>query len=156
MANGIRTGNPVDSIKDVIRSSMKVSKFDIHLKKVGGNISQNIVEITIKMETIVRKPLMIKITNTHPLCSPDLEPSDFYLFRYLQKKNVCVCSLIFILFFHVTFKTLDVWNMSLQHAFKIISDSTQYIYIYIYTRSIREFPDFFCMGTFIDSAHMKL
>ena len=32
-----------------------------------------------------------------------------------------------------------------------------YIYIYIYTRgSLNKFPDFFCMGTFIGSTHMKL
>ena len=28
---------PVDSIKDVVRSSVKVHKFDKHLKKAGGN-----------------------------------------------------------------------------------------------------------------------
>ena len=43
----------VDSIKDVVQSSMKVSEFDKQLKKAGGHISQNIVEITIKMKTIV-------------------------------------------------------------------------------------------------------
>ena len=52
---------PVDSIKDEVRSSVKVPEFDKHLKKAGGLISQNVVEITIKMKTIVRKPLMIKI-----------------------------------------------------------------------------------------------
>ena len=32
-----------------------------------------------------------------------------------------------------------------------------YVYIYIYTRgSLNNFPDFFHMGTFIDSIHMKL
>ena len=32
-----------------------------------------------------------------------------------------------------------------------------YIYMYIYIRgSLNKFPDFFCMGTFIDSTHMKL
>ena len=32
-----------------------------------------------------------------------------------------------------------------------------YIYIYIHTRgSLNKFPDFFRMGTFIDSTHMKL
>ena len=29
--------------------------------------------------------------------------------------------------------------------------------VYIYIRgSLNKFPDFFCMGTFIDSTHMKL
>ena len=51
----------MDSIKDVARSSVKVPEFDKHLKKAGGHIGQNVVEITIKMKTIVRKHLMIKI-----------------------------------------------------------------------------------------------
>ena len=42
--------NPVDSIKDVVQSSMKVSEFNKHLKKAGGHISRNVVEITIKMK----------------------------------------------------------------------------------------------------------
>ena len=33
------------------------------MKKAGGHISWNVVEITIKMKTIVRKPLMIKIAS---------------------------------------------------------------------------------------------
>ena len=37
------------SIKDVVRISVKVPEFDKHLKKAGGNV----VEITIKMKTIV-------------------------------------------------------------------------------------------------------
>ena len=49
----------VDSIKDIVRCS----EFDEYLKKAGGHISRNVVEITIKMKTIVRKPLMIKIIN---------------------------------------------------------------------------------------------
>ena len=51
---------PVDSIKDVVRSSAKVPEFDKYLKKAGGYIGRNVVEITIKMKTIVRKPLMLK------------------------------------------------------------------------------------------------
>ena len=50
-----------DSIKDVVRSYLKVPEFDKHLKKAGGNINQNVVQITIRMKTIVRNPLMIKI-----------------------------------------------------------------------------------------------
>ena len=62
MANGIRTGDhpAMDSIKEVVWSSMKVPKFDKHLKKAGRHIGRNIVEITIKMKTIVCKLLMIK------------------------------------------------------------------------------------------------
>ena len=48
---------PVDSIKDVVRSSVKVPEFDKHLKKAGGHIGRNVVEITIKMKTIVRLTL---------------------------------------------------------------------------------------------------
>ncbi len=53
MANGIRTGNLLVSIKDIVRSSVKVPEFDKHLKKAGGHISRNVVEITIKVTTIV-------------------------------------------------------------------------------------------------------
>ena len=31
-----------------------------------------------------------------------------------------------------------------------------YIYIYIYPHAFNRFPDFFRIGTFIDSTHMKL
>ena len=54
---------PMDSIKDVVRSSVKVPEFEKHLEKVGGHIGRNVVEITIKMKTIVRKSLMIKKSN---------------------------------------------------------------------------------------------
>ena len=43
------------------RSSVKVPKFDKHLKKAGGHIGRNIVEITMKTKTIVRKLLMIRL-----------------------------------------------------------------------------------------------
>ena len=51
----------MDSIKDVVRSSVKVLEFDQHLKKAGGHIGRNVVEITIKMKTMVRRPFMMKI-----------------------------------------------------------------------------------------------
>ena len=51
---------PVDSIKDVVRSFLKVAEFDKHLKKAGEHIGRIVVELTVKMKTIVRKPLMIK------------------------------------------------------------------------------------------------
>ena len=44
---------------------MKVPEFDKHLKKAGGHIGRNVVEIPIKMKTIVRKPLMIKNTDVY-------------------------------------------------------------------------------------------
>ena len=46
----------MDPIKDVVRNSVKVTDFDKHLKKAGGYIGRNVVEIT--MKTIVRKPLI--------------------------------------------------------------------------------------------------
>ena len=70
---------PVDSIKDVDRSSVKVPEFDKHLKKAGGHIGRNVVEITIKMKTIVRKSLMIKINK---LRLRNLDNQDF-LFKIL-------------------------------------------------------------------------
>ena len=57
MANGIRRGDPHGFNK--VRSSVKVSEFDKHLKIARGHIDRNVVEIT--MKTIVRKTLMIKI-----------------------------------------------------------------------------------------------
>ena len=62
----------MDSIKDVVQSSVKVPKFDKHLKKAGGHIGQKVVEITIKMKTIVRKPLIIKIIVGYVMPNPFL------------------------------------------------------------------------------------
>ena len=61
MANGIRTGDPRGFNKGHSSKFVKVPEFGKHLKKAGGHIGRNVVEITIKMKTIVRKPLMIKI-----------------------------------------------------------------------------------------------
>ena len=84
---------PVDSIKDVARSSVKVSRFDKHLKKAGGHIGQNVVEITIKMKTIVQKALMIKIIklrlrfydNKHAFSSWDGNPTTVLQYRKVQQ-----------------------------------------------------------------------
>ena len=55
MANGIGTGDPREFNKG------RSSKFrEGSLEKAGGHISRNGMEITIKVKTIVRKPLMIK------------------------------------------------------------------------------------------------
>ena len=51
----------MDSIKDIVWSSMKVPEFDKHMMKAGGHIGRNVVEITIKMKTMVWKPLMIRL-----------------------------------------------------------------------------------------------
>ena len=42
-------------------------KFDKHLKKAGGHIVRNVVEITIKMKTIVRKTLNDKNTQENEI-----------------------------------------------------------------------------------------
>ena len=56
---------PVDSIKDVVRSSVKVLEFDKHLKKAGGHIGRNFVEIAIKMKTIMIKINKLRHRNLH-------------------------------------------------------------------------------------------
>ena len=47
MATESEQATPVESIKDVFRSSVKVPEFDKHLKKAGGHIGRNVVEIII-------------------------------------------------------------------------------------------------------------
>ena len=69
---------PVDSIKDIIRSSVSVPEFDKHLKKAGGHIGLNVVEITIKMKIIARKPLMIK---------KQYYPQIHYLTKHMKKQK---------------------------------------------------------------------
>ena len=61
MANGIRTGDPRGFNKGCSSKFREGSEFDKHLKKAGGHIGRNVVEITIKMKTIARKPLMLEI-----------------------------------------------------------------------------------------------
>ena len=41
----------MDSIKGVVRSSVKVPEFDKRLNLAGGHIGRNIVEIKIKLKT---------------------------------------------------------------------------------------------------------
>ena len=52
----LEQATPRDSIKEIVRISVKVPEFDKHLKKPGGHIGRNIVEITIKMKTVVQNP----------------------------------------------------------------------------------------------------
>ena len=65
MANRIRAGAHRGFDKGCSAKFRVGSEFDKHLKKAEGHISQNVVEIAIKMKTIVRKPLMIKIIKLH-------------------------------------------------------------------------------------------
>ena len=64
-------------IKDIAQSSGKVPEFGKHLKKAGGYIGRNVVQLTIKMKTIVRKPLMIKIMKLR------LRNLDNYIYIYI-------------------------------------------------------------------------
>ena len=93
MANEITTG---DSIKDVVRSSMKVPEFDKHMKKPGGHIGRNVVEI-IRIKTIVWKPLMIKIIN---LRLRNLGSHLFSLYFNCQFTQLLFCLLPFSLVYH--------------------------------------------------------
>ena len=45
----------MDSIKDIVQSSVKVPEFKKHLKTAGGHIGRNVVERTMKMKRIVWK-----------------------------------------------------------------------------------------------------
>ena len=65
---------------------MKVPEFDKHLKKAGGNIGQNVEEMTIKMKTIVRKPLMIKKHRTMKDSGRDKNEKEMTT-NYKEKKN---------------------------------------------------------------------
>ena len=60
MANGIRTGDPRGFNKGH-SSKFREGSRARQTHEEGGHIGHNVVEITIKMKTIVRKPLMIKI-----------------------------------------------------------------------------------------------
>ena len=95
---------PVDSIKNVVRSSMKVPEFDKHLKKARGHIGRNVVEITIKMKTIIRKLLMIKIIKLR-LRNWDNSFVYFHLQTYLW----------YTLYFHC-FKTFPNHNLLPKHS----------------------------------------
>ena len=77
------------SIEDVVRSSEKVSKFDKYLKKAGGHIGLQVVEITIKMKTIVRKPFIIKI-----IFSALLTYSIVTLYRWPAKQTIPLSVLV--------------------------------------------------------------
>ena len=63
MANGIRTGDPRGFNKGCSSKFREVSRVRQTPEEAGGHIGRNVVEITItiKMKTIVRKTLMIKI-----------------------------------------------------------------------------------------------
>ena len=82
MARVSKQATPVDSIKDVVQSSMQVPEFNKHLKKARGHNCQKIVEITIKMKTIIPKPLMRRKSHSElslevycqkPFCSKSIE-----------------------------------------------------------------------------------
>ena len=83
----------MDSIKDVVRSSVKVPEFDKHLNKAGGHISRNVVEITIKMKTIVRKIIELRLRNLDNLIF-DVYILNIHKTFFLVKDPIFYCVLI--------------------------------------------------------------
>ena len=77
----------MDSIKAVIRSSVKIPEFDKHLKKAGGHIGRNVVEITIKMKTIVQKNLNDKNQQASSQKFCRYGPDTKYQWKQLEKLN---------------------------------------------------------------------
>ena len=61
MADGIRTGDPRGFNKWRSSKFREGSRVRQTPEEGRGHIGRNVVEVTIKMKTIVRKPLMIKI-----------------------------------------------------------------------------------------------
>ena len=75
---------PVVSIKDVVRSSMKVSEFDKYLKS-GGHIDRNVETIeTINVETIET----IKSDNSPKTLNDKNQQASSQKFRQLKKDLV--------------------------------------------------------------------
>ena len=70
MANGIRTGDP--------RRFNQEHSSKFHVGSRVRHIGRNVVEITIKMKIIVRKPLMIKQLCVDTGCSPEYLPEAMY------------------------------------------------------------------------------
>ena len=57
-----------------------------------------------------------------------------------------------------TYTHIYIYNTYIRYTFICYMNMPIYIYIYIYIYirgSLNKFPDFFRMGTFIDSTHMK-
>ena len=72
----------------------------------------------------------------------------------------CKLALLFFDISIIVYSLLtSVFPLAFVSSSGIIKESLIYIYIYIYIYirgSLNKFPDFFQMGTFIDSTHMKL
>ena len=80
----------MDSIKDVLRSSLKVPELDKHLKKARRHIGRNFVEITINIMTIARKPFMIKkliSVKIQLVFCLNFRPA-FFFYNILQQNNL--------------------------------------------------------------------
>ena len=92
MANGIRTGNlrrfnKGRSLKSNVGSRVRQTH-------IGGHIGRNVMEITIKMKTRVRKPLMIKIPPQVSFCIEEskLISSTVLNMRYKKPFDIVYCS----------------------------------------------------------------
>ena len=89
---------PVDSVKDVVRSSMKVPKFDKHLKKARGHISQNVVEINNKDEDNSPKTLNDK---NHQALSQKFRLQIFYNFIFQVIADLLILFQLFVVSLHL-------------------------------------------------------
>ena len=117
----------MDSIKDVFRSSEKFPEFDKHLKKAEGHISRNVVEITIKMKTIVRKPLMIK---NHQASSHKFRQLSHFVSTYL---SISVCSYLSIYLSISVCSCLSIYlSISVYPYLSIYLSQSVHIYLSIY------------------------
>ena len=126
-----------------------------YLKKTGGHIDRNIVEITIKMKTIVRKLLMIKIPNIVAICSfflcltleqmhehpVRIELTNTHLFVQLKAPNflnvfnaVSKRSIGLMISYYVkkVFCSIGRLNIHEMHVTAPLFLISQHIYIYIY------------------------
>ena len=119
---------PVDSTKDVVRSSVKVPEFDKHLKKVGEHIGRNVVEITIKMKTIVRKPLMIKIFLLGFVFNSNIFRFIFiYVFVNIRRSDWQSLSLFFVCSVVLEFCSMSISVLLLVFNFVFVQGSVCFI-----------------------------
>ena len=108
----------LDSIKDVHRSSVKVPEF-------GRHIGRNVWEITIKIKTIVWKPLILKVVFTYLLVSP---PS-FFLSFFLSFFCCCRCFFLSLLHYVVVCPSVFFVLYLIQLVFTYLLGSPPYFFL---------------------------
>ena len=107
--------------KDVVQSYVKVLEFNKHLKKAGGHIGQNVVEITIKMKTIVRKPLKIKITK---LCLRNLDNLNKWI--YNDKFSTYQSAMCRSMFAEIT-NYYDISYMNSSEKYDVVTEKNSFL-----------------------------